>query len=1542
MNDNVNTEPERIQFMPRLKTMAAILTAGIFYAAVAGQFILTSFPATLVTPNQIVTIKWAGEPDPFNPLFPDSAVLYYSASPGGSDPDNYTDSVSIYYTDTVYLPNGQTDPTPHDNIEEEGSPYQRSISFLPQDQNGLTGGVYYFIAANKKRNHASNEVKVIVEVGKAAVAKTPGIGAVITSLTPEFEWENNPGVPYYHIIVSDEEISANFDSQTVEGLSIIWQAITSNTKIVYGAPDPSGTLTADPPPLSPGAGYSWLVLNNYGNHPAYTSRRFGLPRNFSLDGVPMEKPVNIWPPDGDTLRYETDRRFKLKWTGLDSNANTFKIYVYAAAEMAGVDAGVVEWETEVTAGQFTNDTGEVELDAANILTNGYYTWKVIAVDKNGAGSVGEQSGFRYAGVPAGTMKIHTCEIIEAGGYSVRQAVSGAKIEILVLGGSMEAPPMFYTGTSGNLERSRPEGTYRVTAIKDGFLESEQTISITEGATSNDTFYLERPAATIYGKITDNDGIPIDLASIYAVSEMGDTTVGTSHVSGNFVLNCSEADWRVWAVKNGYAPSVTTELSVSDGQSAGAGTIELEKYAYTLSGIVKNESGTAVTGVRVQLLSGETVIGETPSTPQDGSYSFSVDGGVYTLMATKTGFSSAVEKNFNVLSSTQKNLVISSGAALIKGVVYGETWSSSGKIYAPITGASILCVDTSITPYDSILTVSDNVFGDFRLSVAPDRQYILHYYANGYGSETRPESVTAGNGVTIEISDTLAAAAFLHGSVRAASDLSPVKGITVSLIDNSTWEAVAQTKTDAAGVWEIRDIPDGQWQVAGGMEMYMFDEVILIDTSEAMFSDTIIEISDGRAFRTVNTARRILASVDIRVVQGTKTLNWTVKHKSSVLSDASIKVRSPLQASVGANDSLNLVGPGHYVIAADAASDTVIDLSRRVLTVTPASPAIVKDTVVLPLSHHYADTMNLVSGTLPIILKSNGVVMDTAIIYYRVEPENSFDSAGWVSSGVVQGVQTCMFSITPGSNGSRMIYYFKAVKGQDVYGYSEESFSTFIKADTSVLTKIELSPFSSDTMVFAADASIKVAFNAYYGSKYLPYKGLEDSWITWQLINPAGCGLNGRTRQTDNGTVVELRTPSSGTGSAVATLIARIDTQKKAVVANQPDSLFFHFRATSSKLDSISVRRADQDERAYITTSPSDNAEFLAQGFDEQKTSVTITPDWSLDPEDAGSISSFGQYNASPKFAGHVRITAVVGALSGEFNVKSGKNVNETGLAVHYMIPLESDSVFNGKGCSVVLPEGLTGGKTGGELMISIPNLLNRNEFEADSASIIGNPVDIDEVTGLSLQTGTDSIVLNLQIPEEYLDEAASGVSNFTAACWSEDSLEWEPVPGSGFNSDATAVTAKLAHFSRYGILYSSGSGGISWKITPNPFSPYICPVSEFGHDAVSVRAMGTCFEIISKRKCKDIRIEIYNAVGDKILVTEPFPNPAVNKPYFWWWNGKGRASGECVVESILSDRNWWRIEGEKMCRNGRYFAVLIQTDMKNTEHRSKKQIVIFK
>jgi hypothetical protein len=288
-------------------------------------------------------VTWTGTARQFFPA-PDSGVLYFDRSPGGGQLSNYRYKVTVFWTDTVtkiVQNNIFYQPTLDNPLP------RRSIAFRPDDQQDMGPGVYYAVIGFPRGDTlVSNQFPLLIE-NPSGVEVIGPVGE-ISALTPTFSWKSNAGVPYYHIILSDDEIKvdkAADGSIDLAGVSIVWQAITSNNQIVYGAPDPSRTITADPPPLSPGQKYTCVVLNNYGNRMAYSSTKFDIPGNFTVTGLPLKKPVCVYPKNV-SLNSTNNKVVTFKLANLDAKANTYKIYAYSLQSYEGISAQVIVWQTQ--------------------------------------------------------------------------------------------------------------------------------------------------------------------------------------------------------------------------------------------------------------------------------------------------------------------------------------------------------------------------------------------------------------------------------------------------------------------------------------------------------------------------------------------------------------------------------------------------------------------------------------------------------------------------------------------------------------------------------------------------------------------------------------------------------------------------------------------------------------------------------------------------------------------------------------------------------------------------------------------------------------------------------------------------------------------------------------------------------------------------------------------------------------------------------------------------------------------------------------------
>src|SRR5690606_20156431 len=203
-------------------------------------------------------------------------------------------------------------------------------------------------------------------------------GSRETSYAPAITWNPVPGVPAYHILLSDQALVIDPDKGTVSGASVIWQAITTGTTIAYGTPDPSGNFSRIPaPPLSPGVPYNLVVLNNYDGRSALaTSTKAQGLKLFRIEApVSLRPPVNLEPAPQSVLTADKDSSLLFRWSAAKAviagaRANTYRVSVYSMESGDAGDILVPIWNAEVT------DTFTV-MDAQRVFLAKRYFWKVF-------------------------------------------------------------------------------------------------------------------------------------------------------------------------------------------------------------------------------------------------------------------------------------------------------------------------------------------------------------------------------------------------------------------------------------------------------------------------------------------------------------------------------------------------------------------------------------------------------------------------------------------------------------------------------------------------------------------------------------------------------------------------------------------------------------------------------------------------------------------------------------------------------------------------------------------------------------------------------------------------------------------------------------------------------------------------------------------------------------------------------------------------------------------------------------------------------------
>lgn len=1501
-----------------LAFIAVFAAAGAVTAQQGSGYLITQIPIGTVQPDSVVWVQWIGSSrNPLDPTYPapDTGYIFYSRSPGGGKLANYRNRVTRPWIDSAggvlrIHANEYTHPTPADPVA------RRATAFRPSQQTDMSAGVFYCVVALPLANDTfvSNEFQIMVE-SPTIVERIAPAGS-ITELTPSFRWNVVPGVPYYHLILSDEPIKWDSSSGKIDlsGLSVVWQAITPGNQIVYGVPDPSKTITADPPPLSPGTTYNWVVLSNYGNHPAFSSYRSTQlpPGVFAIAGTGLKRPVNTYPANKAGLNSTQNRKFSFKWTNIDAKANTYKIYVYVSADFSSLFDGVsanpkmAVWQSEVRAA--AAETLSVSIDAATILTNNAYIWRVIAIDDKGAGTAGDTSSFTYSS-PVGTMQIHTREnvVTAVGGKldTVITTVGLVQIQVEVLDGSLEAPILFFTDTKGDLNRQRPTGTYRITTVKDGFLGQSKTVVLGENATVNETFFLERPESQVFGRVMDESNAGLNLASVRGISDRYDTVNVKSDGLGNFVMNCYGADWLVDFEMAGYKPVLPRKITVKPGESYDFGAVTMEKNPYTLSGVVKNGDGQPLLGATVRILHDGAPIDDVPSTPQNGAFSFTVPAGTYRLQADRTGFSSW-SGSVDMVSSKNVTIVLQPAATCVTGFVYRRSKVGGNEVLSPIrTGVSIIFV--KIGTADTIAGTFNEFYGNYTANLAAGQRYAVYGSSADCAPQAHADTLTTTADPNIPFNDTLQAYALVPGVVRLSSTRAALVDVAVSLVNLVSKVTAATARSAADGYFELGGIPDGHYAIHAGKDGLTLDSIQGPDT---------LDVTNGTAGRD---------SIAVFMKAGNKTITWVVQ--SSDRLSGRIKVLSPIVKTILFTDSISRAGPGDYTIAAVADADTLLECAQHRFTV-PQLAVVYTDTVALNVVHRNVAAVQLVNGRMSLEIHSK-VPIDSAVLYYKEASGTS-----WLSSRATGQKPSDTFSIAPPFDGSTLQYYFTAFRGSDVYGTIQQTFYTQIRPDLSTLSKFEIVPWSADTLHLPASCEVTFLLKGYYGASFLRANNLDSQAVLWSLSAKGGCELT-----KSRGLSAVVRTAASRM-TAPAVLTATIDASRIALKTGLGPTLSVMLIASGNRLRTIRVRRVDANNKESVSTSLSDRAEFLAEGLDSAGTVLSLTPAWSIAPANAGTISADGSYTPARNFIGTVHVSATAGAVRGEYVPDGGlaSGTVRSGLNVHHLISAKptADTITNLTGLSIVLPPRALSGSDIGELQLLMPEVKNRIRYGGTAIHMVDSSIyDISELKKVSLNTAADSIRLRLAIPYMFQKDAAEKRRPFWIARWNTDSLQWDPLASSAVAADGKSISVGILHFSQYTVVTRPSQLSVDFSASPNPFSPRIRPRGG------SSPFLGTCISVkldMPETSLQYFEVRIYNLIGDLIWGVQVAN--ATAKTYEVWWDGTTTER----IEPWRYDASQTvvHVKGTNMCRNGRYFAVLIVKDFNNKETKYMKQIILMK
>lgn len=852
-----------------------------------------------------------------------------------------------------------------------------SAAFQPNEI-GLGPGRYYAritnssattasgIQADKAQNADiiySNEILILIEADEAPAIIEPR--GTITNSTPTFQWSAISGVPSYWLIVSStpfDVVTDENDQISIEGATIVWQYITSDTDGTYGDINYSSPFTVDAPPLNPGEEYSYTVLNVYEeNNPVFTSPVFGGIVPFIYNDPNAVPAADLVSPSNneDFIAEET---ITFSWSRVPEATN-YQINVLQLVKQQGVNVTVPIWSTTTT-------NTLIEYPAIDNLKSGKYQWNVIANNANGGGTTSESYFFTYE-VPTGEFNAQIKSTVD------NSVITGVELTARALTDGV-TPVLPYFVQESSYSDSLVAGRYEFTAVKEGFETNSGEYTINEGSTTRFTILMEPLPSSIQGEVVDENGEVVGSALVTLESALtGEKETVTTDINGEFTSYLNADSYTIIAEKSGYISSNEESITLNQSEQKTLDSpLTIVNDQATISGFAYNDEGNPIERVKITITNGENSY--EARTSGAGNYQFTVSSGDWVLSASKVGF----------VKPSDQPVSLSTG-----DIIQNQDFSLTGNANQ-ITGF----VRERVTREDG--TTGTATFPNIKVTAIPNigepivttseinGQYNLSLKSGSYTITAEEENYTSNNDqdlvIGIAIGETISGIDF-----ELIPNPSSISG-TVTLPDGNGVEGasvvitgVGSTTTSASGFYTL-GVPEGSHQLS-------VQKTGLVSPSPKTASVSVGQDLTGVNFQMTPNAGTISGKITSggQPLSGTKIIavNSSNGNKSEITNNRdgtfSLNVRSGSwyvkaikSGFISDSTSVLNVGPGQRLVNQDLALTENLALLRGTLT-DGANPLRNATVTVTGSNQFNQSTVTQVNGTYAFTLPAGAAYTITA-------------------------------------------------------------------------------------------------------------------------------------------------------------------------------------------------------------------------------------------------------------------------------------------------------------------------------------------------------------------------------------------------------------------------------------------------------------------------------------------------------------------------------------------------------------------------------------
>jgi len=1149
-------------------------------------------------------------------VFSDSSVrIVVSAIPPAHAPD----SCDLYHSP---VPSGTRIETHPGKIRAAKSRTPDSTGwvyvFKPQDSDsGKTGpqlGLgFHYVLGYCGDGKTTPEAPLWVATRQAPTFLSPK--AQETSSSPNIAWTPVPGVPAYHLLLSDQAIDIDANKGTVSGASIIWQAITTQTSIAYGTPDPSGNFAQVPaPPLSPGVPYNLVILDNYDGRSALaSSSKAQALKLFTVQppGPALAPPKNLSPAPGKILSVPQDSVVDFKWTRAQAAtgggaANTYQLFVYSLEAQAGVDVLIPIWRTEVT------DT-TAQLDGRRVLLTRRYVWKVFAISDAGAGTVGDTTSFQYRN-DVQTLSVKVTSAADG------QPLADVRVAIAPTDGGADPLPLF-TANDGFAEKDMAVGGYTLTFAKDGFLAQTRTVNLGTDAPFSLAISLAPADCRITGRLADKAGS--DLPNATATATGGGRAISAqSDAQGFFLLGVSPGTYAVSVAKPDYQSRPDTLVTVAAGKDLDLGKLVLDQAQAALTGTVSNDKGAPLSGCDVTVKTTANAVVRALRSDDKGSFSAFLSPGAYVVTAARAGFASDT-KAVQLTDAASLAFTLTSGASLVKGRISLLTWQTAAAPQsAPLPGASVELIDRV---RGGEQRTDADLHGEFAFS-ADTGVYLVRAGKAGKGLPDSAVLRVAAQRSTYGVDLSLPGFASVQGTLHVTPDtiLDPA-AVTVSLLDAATLAVAATAVPQSAPVpgetgamaYSLDGVPDGTYRLACGIRGYGPD------------AEPTVIIKDG-VWKT---------GQDLTLKKATKTLTFAFAAGGQPVK-GSVRLITPQAAQVATGVKFGPAAGGTYTFDAAPDSADLIPLSRYAFSLAAAGAPDTTINLAFPFAHHPVP-LAFSDGQVEVALQSQARLDSVQIMYGYGAPADTFR----VPSAQLFGpAGPRSFKFRPAPQGGRLTYWFRIKSGGLLY--SNEDAARRFQADVEPSHELAFLKLSSgDSLRLPARTKGHLYLHAYDAAgRRLDSLVDAQGEIHWEADSALSIKLDKRSKRT-----LTYQTSAPTSGPAIRPAAKRSESRRAAeavwdslrvsvTLEGVEQSLSLPTNVVDAQANKLVLSASLGQTQAINAPAPFG---LFVSAFDTTLTppvALVADPAFSLDPPEAGTVSEM-RVALDPRFIGPVRVIA---------------------------------------------------------------------------------------------------------------------------------------------------------------------------------------------------------------------------------------------------------------------------------------------------------------